>query len=106
MIAPGIAALTRAKRASARRHRRSVRLGGHALPLDDHPIGLRLAVNVEIERRALVGIAEIEVTAGQRDLVALRRASRNDLARGRNDAASAMFSSGAAWPGCHFAKAE
>src|SRR5262245_19338257 len=68
-------------RASPLSHRRSIRHRRHALPLHDHAIGLRLAVDVEIEGGTLVGIAEIEIAAGERDLVALGRAARDDLAR-------------------------
>src|SRR5205085_7499781 len=72
-----------------RSHPRSVGHECHSLPFDNHPIGVRLTVNVEIESGALVGVAEIEIATGERDLVPLGRASRDDLAGGRDDAATA-----------------
>src|SRR5579872_3715239 len=71
------------------RHRRSVRHQVLSPSLDNHAIGLRLAMDVEVEGGALVGIAQIEIAACKRDLVALGDAGGDDLARRSHNAAAA-----------------
>jgi hypothetical protein len=71
------------------RNRRSVRHDVLPLALDNQPVGLGLAMKVEVEGGALVGMAQIEVAARQRKLVALCRPGGDDFAGGSNDAAAA-----------------
>ncbi len=56
-----------------------------ALALDDQAVGLRLAVDREVEGRTLVALREIEIAARHAQFVAERRAHGDRLARRRDD---------------------